>query len=1698
MKIKQIFFILLIGLLLTLTCVSASQADNNSTFEAAQDNLTLKSYSLKDVITDAEENDTIYLENITYSGKDNNQIIIDKSISLVGSENTIIDGENEKSIFIITDNVKVSFKNIKFINASKTGKGNDIYGGALEIHNSEVTIDNCQFISNSINYGQSKNIYGAAISNEGNLFISNSYFLENFLNSAYTHEGFGGAIYNNGRLYVNNTSFIRSRGGEYSKGSVLYNNNFALINNSVIAGTYSLEESMGSAIFNNGDLTLLNSIVENNTIERNNFNYIYGNIFNSGLLIAYGNIFKNNTAYYKQPNAGYEGCPTIYNVGDLNLSYNAFIDNIGGFKKIYRDVYLNGGQSVYIDDNWWGSNDNPFTTQAINIDKVNRWLILDVAPVYSMVNINQSVNISALWRLSNGSNPKFLIPLDIVISDEFNQYKKYSLTNGECVFTFNNTQNRGLYTVEVSLYSFKQSVSIDVGKIKTNIVFSLNKDVLYSNEMLIAKVKLYDENSNLIGGKISLSIADQKKIINLDNGEESAVFIKLIPDTYELKMEYCGNDSYFKSYALANITVKKYPVNLNVEEIGDVYVDEIFSINVNLATEEVEGAANLYINGIFRQVVYLKYGDTIISFSNFDEGTYNLTVEVSGNEYYQKTNASVNFDVLKYNPNLNITSQDIFISDNETLKILTSDYFEGEVILSINGVNSTLFLNNKITNIEISSLTAGEYDVDLVFKGNAKFNPQNASTSFKVMKYSTSLIVDITDNMINVKALPVNCSGIMRVYVNRKYYQLNMVNGEANFNVEFDEGTNYIYVIYEGNEYYCRSDYNTTVGSGEAIAIIGVNLTSWEYNDFNYTVQIFEKNGFAMINKVISITVDSQSYDVITNSQGFAILPLNLKEGYYEVISTYKNLTARNYLTINPVVFNLTVNNISYGEKAIVIGEFNETVRGKVNFTLSNGLTSVTDIIDGKATYTIENLTVGLWEVSAFYTNDLFSKEAIKTAFEVEKLNSIIILDIEEAFVGQNETITAISNNLTGNITFTVDGESYTVDITDSTVVLVLSDLGGGNHTLEVRYAGDDYHKNTSLKLVFYIKTLKTDINLSINETPYGEDIIIDANVDENASGLIKFTLNNITKISQIADGMANTTFRGFNVGSYTIHADYLGDNQFLSSSASFKFNVVKAKSAIELYVNDVVLDENIRIYARVSPNATGKVSFRMTDYYSPRDKNIINSTASWLIAPLEYGQYEVIATYLGDANYYSSATRFILNVTQTRSILTVEANDVSNQDRAVVKVTLVSWNGKNIDGIVNVQLDSKNYKIHVQNGKGTLNLGKLTPANYRGVAIYDGDDSYSSSKANFEFTVSDSLLKSILSCENVTTYYNSDVNFVITLTNAKDKALSQETVYVVIDGAETTYVTDKDGKVYLTINNTLGKYDVNVRFNGSNSYYPSNATASIEVLSTIESDDVVKEYGTGAQYFALFRDSNGKVLSNVDVVFNIAGKNYRYTTLPNGIVRLNINLSPGIYYITAINPVTNETKVSRINILKGNDDVEQINGLGGIRDNANVVNYFGATSTYKVRVHGNDGKPLDEGNTVVFTVNGKKYNVKTDTDGFAKISVKLKPKQYIVTAEFDGSKVYNIITVKPVLTLKIISTKKSKKTKFKARILNSKGIPLKGKKITFKIKGKKYRVKTNKNGVATLKIKLTFKKGTYKVYAMYSKSKVKKIIKVR
>ena len=150
-----------------------------------------------------------------------------------------------------------------------------------------------------------------------------------------------------------------------------------------------------------------------------------------------------------------------------------------------------------------------------------------------------------------------------------------------------------------------------------------------------------------------------------------------------------------------------------------------------------------------------------------------------------------------------------------------------------------------------------------------------------------------------------------------------------------------------------------------------------------------------------------------------------------------------------------------------------------------------------------------------------------------------------------------------------------------------------------------------------------------------------------------------------------------------------------------------------------------------------------------------------------------------------------------------------------------------------------------------------------------------------------------------------------------------------------------------------------------------------------------------------------------------------------------------------------------------------------------NLVKYYKQSKQFKVRVYGADGKPA-VGKFVNFKIGKNTYKVRTDKSGYATLKINMKPGKYTVITKFEDVKVKNKITVKTTLITKNKSKKVKKSAKFKIKVLNSKGKAYKNQLVKVKFKGKTYKLKTNKKGIAIFKIPKKLKVGKYKIKTTY------------
>ena len=222
---------------------------------------------------------------------------------------------------------------------------------------------------------------------------------------------------------------------------------------------------------------------------------------------------------------------------------------------------------------------------------------------------------------------------------------------------------------------------------------------------------------------------------------------------------------------------------------------------------------------------------------------------------------------------------------------------------------------------------------------------------------------------------------------------------------------------------------------------------------------------------------------------------------------------------------------------------------------------------------------------------------------------------------------------------------------------------------------------------------------------------------------------------------------------------------------------------------------------------------------------------------------------------------------------------------------------------------------------------------------------------------------------------------------------MANETVIFEINGKNYTRISDENGTASIAINLNPGNYTIKTTYNNN------TVENTITVLPTLIAENLVKYYRNASQFFISLIDGQSEAVPGVNITMNINGVFYNRTTNENGTARLNINLPPGEYILTAIDPLTGLMMSYNITVLPtlNATDLEMTYQDG---------------STFNVTVLDGQGNPAKEV-TVTFNINGVLYNRASDSHGIARLNINLIAGEYIITSEYDGFKISNTITIK-------------------------------------------------------------------------------------
>ena len=215
----------------------------------------------------------------------------------------------------------------------------------------------------------------------------------------------------------------------------------------------------------------------------------------------------------------------------------------------------------------------------------------------------------------------------------------------------------------------------------------------------------------------------------------------------------------------------------------------------------------------------------------------------------------------------------------------------------------------------------------------------------------------------------------------------------------------------------------------------------------------------------------------------------------------------------------------------------------------------------------------------------------------------------------------------------------------------------------------------------------------------------------------------------------------------------------------------------------------------------------------------------------------------------------------------------------------------------------------------------------------------------------------------------------------------------------------DKSGFATLNINLSPGVYKIESgyvdEYFNNNPYFAGildpSSTNTITVLPTLIGDNLVKYYMYDSHFDIKLVNSTNNPVASQDITFNVNGVKYYRQTNDEGIARLNINLPPGEYVLTATDPITGLNMSYNITVLP------KLHG--------DDVMCYGGSCNYFVKLVDDEGNAFPN-QPVTFNINGLIFNNVTDGNGEAKIYLNLMPGKYIITAQYLDSKISNEIIV--------------------------------------------------------------------------------------
>ena len=650
---------------------------------------------------------------------------------------------------------------------------------------------------------------------------------------------------------------------------------------------------------------------------------------------------------------------------------------------------------------------------------------------------------------------------------------------------------------------------------------------------------------------------------------------------------------------------------------------------------------------------------------------------------------------------------------------------------------------------------------------------------------------------------------------------------------------------------------------------------------------------------------------------------------------------------------------------------------------------------NGTASVEIANLTLGKHTLKVIYSGDSnYTNNTKEVEFNIKNsLSSITINTIKDSIYGESITITAnITRGANGNVTFTIDHDSKTVEIVNGVAKVTFNKVNAGNKNVKATYNGNNIYQGSSDNKEFKIAKAPSNINIITSEIIEGQNIRIYAVVNDDATGNVTFRILGLysPRNKTISNGNASWLISPLTSGSYTINAYYNGDNNYLSSNTTKILVINQTRSILKVNVeigeNEIIFSATLK--TEDGRPITGNVTLELNkEFY----KIVITDGVGFRsFDKLPEGKYTYSATYKGTDKISRATDNGTFEIKSVEYNVILNAPDVKMiyHDGTRFIATLTDKQGNPIrDAAIEITINGKTY-TKTTDEKGVVSLGlSLDSGIYTVTVNFKGTADYTPITRQAKVTI-EPTVKGL----DVVKMFRNNTQYYAIFTDSQGNPLKNKDIQFNINGVFYTKTTNDKGIAMMGINLNPGKYVITA----INLVTGEQSGNNITVKSLIVQKDLTKYYLNDSRFQTTIYNKDGSLAANKEVTFNINGVFYHKKTDENGIASLGISLRPGEYIITTM--VDGLSIGNKVNVLPTL-----------ITKNLNMKYLDG--SSFTAQTLDGQGKPIANQN-VSFNVNGVFYHKLTDNNGIAKLGIRLMAGEYIITSYWNDFQTGNTIKI--------------------------------------------------------------------------------------